>query len=117
MTRRGTAAGEATERDGATWWLRIVYEVAANAPIDRLERELAEACRRHRAHPRDIAVAAVRGDGPGSSIRLTVTTVVPASADGRPRDALLRDIETLLGEGRAGAWRRLSCQSGAAERA
>ena len=61
----------------------------------------------------------MRGDGPGSgsSIRLTVTTVVPASADGRPRDALLRDIETLLTHGAKGDWRRLSCQSGAAERA
>jgi hypothetical protein len=105
----------AQERDGATWWLRIVYDLTAGAPVERLERQVAEACRRHRAHPRDVAVASVAGEAPSAPTRLTVTTVVPASADGRPRDALLRDIESMLGEDAPRGWQRVSCQSGAAE--
>ena len=100
--------------DARMEWPRIVYEVR-RVQVDRLEREVGEACRRHRAQPRDVAVGVVAGEERGAPGRLTVTTVVPGSDDGRPRDAPLSDVETLLADGARGGWRRLSCEGGPVE--
>jgi len=94
-------------REVLTQQLRLVYEVAAGTPAERLQRAIAEACRRHRAHPRDVTVGVSPPGERSAPARLTITTPVPVSDDGRAREALLRDIETVLTESARGGWRRL----------
>jgi hypothetical protein len=104
-------------RDVLTQQLRLVYEVAAGTPAEPLQRAVAEACRRHRAQPRDVTVDVSPPGQPSAPARLTITTPVPVSHDGRAREALLRDIETVLTDSARGRWRRLTCDGGPADSA
>jgi hypothetical protein len=104
-------------RDVLTEQLRLVYEVAAGTPAEPLQRAVAEACRRHRAQPRDITVAVMPAGERSAPARLTITTPVPVSHDGRGREALLRDIETVLTDTAPRSWRRLTYDAGAVDSA
>jgi hypothetical protein len=97
-------------RDVPTESLRVVYEISVRGPADALQRAIAEACRRHRAHPLDVAVEVLptSDDAPG---RLVVSTPIPASREGRSRDSFLRDVASILDASVAPGWKRVTCES------
>jgi hypothetical protein len=97
------------DREAQTEWLQVVYELEARPPVEPLERAIGEACRRHRAHPRDVDVQVRLPVDATTPTSVTLGTPIPVSHDGRAGAALLRDIETILAQAAPGAWRRLTC--------